>query len=228
MDLLDERPELDLYDTGLAHPYAVGGARAGEDRADGQRAPQHDQPRLRDLRDGGALGALARRPRGRRRRRARQHRDVRLGDPRRGHRRPRDPRQAGLGRSERCHRRGLRPDGRQPPGANAAQHRHHRSGQARRRPARACASAAMSRSPRACAPAIIAAMSCAVATRSNITENWRTPPEEHDLRWTWGPPPSRLCRRPERAVRRLKPATARPPPATWVGGRRPPGLPGSD
>ena len=70
------------------------------------------------------------------RHRARQRHHVRHGHPRGRRRRPRDHRQGGLDRAERRRRHGLRLHDAQPPGADAAQHRHHGRRQARHHPGR--------------------------------------------------------------------------------------------
>ena len=80
---------------GVADPHPVGGARAGQDRADRPGPPEPDQPRLRDRRDGRELRPLARRRRRRRRGRPRLDRHVRHRHPAGRGRRPGDPRQGG-------------------------------------------------------------------------------------------------------------------------------------
>ena len=60
MALLDDDPELDLYDQRLGHPHPVRGARAGQGRPDRAGPPQPDQPRLRDRRDGRQLASCRR------------------------------------------------------------------------------------------------------------------------------------------------------------------------
>jgi len=50
MDLLEERPQLDLYDLGLAHPHPVRGACRGEDRPHGECSPEPRQSRMHVVR----------------------------------------------------------------------------------------------------------------------------------------------------------------------------------
>ena len=104
MALLEDDPELDLYDKDwVIHTRS-------EERApakvgpDGPGPSKPHQPRLRDQRDGRQLGPVAGRAGRCRRRRPRLDRDVRLGHPLGRGRRPLDPRQGGRGRAGRDRR----------------------------------------------------------------------------------------------------------------------------
>ena len=136
MALLDDAPELDLYDKEwLIHTRS-------EERAPAKVGPTAQvhrsliSPRLRDQRDGRQLGPVARCPRRCRRGRPRFDRHVRLDHPRRRGRRPIDPRQGGDRRAGSDRRRGIGPDGAQSPGAEPALHRDHGGRQADGHPAR--------------------------------------------------------------------------------------------
>ena len=102
MALLEDDPELDLYDKDwVIHTRSEerAPAKVGPDRPG---PPEPDQPRLRDRRDGRELGPLAGRPGRGRGGRARLDRHVRLGHPLGRRRRPLDPRQGGRGRPGRA------------------------------------------------------------------------------------------------------------------------------
>ena len=137
MALLDDAPDLDLYDRDwLIHTRSE------------ERAPAHDRrdragpsiahlARLRDQRDGRQFRAVAGRSRRRRRGRARFDRDVRHRHPhgRRGG--PRDHRQGGADRARAAVvGDGSGPDAPERAGAGPAEHRHHGGRQARGDPAR--------------------------------------------------------------------------------------------
>ena len=105
MALLDDDPELDLYDKDWVIHTRSEERAPGQGRADRPGPPQPDQPRLRHRRHGRELGAVAGRAGRRRRGRARFDRHVRLGHPLGRGRRPRDPRQGGRRRPGRDRRR---------------------------------------------------------------------------------------------------------------------------
>ena len=136
MALLDDNPELDLYDQEwLIHTRS-------EERApakvgpDGPGPPEHDLARLRDQRDGRQQRAVAGRAGRRRRRGARLDRDVRHGDPVRRGRGPGDPRQGGR-RGAGGDRRRRAPTSTRPTArSRPAQHRDHGRRQAVGHPAR--------------------------------------------------------------------------------------------
>ena len=141
MALLEDDPELDLYDRDwLIHTRS-------EERApakvgpDGAGPPEPHLARLRDQRHGRQQRPLAGRARRRGRGRARLDRHVRHGDPLGGGRRPGDPRQGGRDRPGGDRRRG--PDYRraQQAGAGAPQDRDHGRRQAVGRAARRAARA---------------------------------------------------------------------------------------
>ena len=62
MELLDDHPQLDLYDRDWVIHTRSEERAAGAHRADRQRPPQPHQPRLRHRGHGRALGAVAGRP----------------------------------------------------------------------------------------------------------------------------------------------------------------------
>ena len=108
MALLDDDPELDLYDKDWVIHTRSEERGAGQGRADGAGPQEPDQPRLRHRRDGRQLGPVAGRPGRCRRGRARLDRHVRLGHPVRRRRRSGDPRQGGRRRPGRDRRRRAR------------------------------------------------------------------------------------------------------------------------
>ena len=108
MALLEDRPELDLYDrTGSSTP-GPRSARRPRSAPTAPGPPEPDQPRLRDRRHGRQLGPVAGRPGRGRRGRPRLDRHVRLGHPVGRGRRPLDPRQGGRRRPGRDRRRRAR------------------------------------------------------------------------------------------------------------------------
>ena len=204
MALLDDDPELDLYDKDwVIHTRS-------EERAPAKVGPTAQVHRSLISHGcvidghGRQLGPVARRPGRRRRGRARLDRHVRLGHPLRRRRRPGDPRQGGRRRPGRHRRR--RPVRRpaEQAGARPPQHRHHGRRQARGRSRAASGSAATSRSPRTSARPTSPAASSAAASRS-----------------TGSGPPASAARRDERGAGRGVGRERRPCAASAPAGHAP-------
>ena len=136
MALLEDDPELDLYDKDWVIHTRSEERAPGQGRADRPGPSEPHQPRLRDQRDGRQLGPVAGRAGRCRGCRPRLDRDVRFGHPLERGRRPLDPRQGGRGRAGRDRRIGTVRRPAEQAGTDPPQHRHHRRRQAGAHPAR--------------------------------------------------------------------------------------------